>query len=154
MARTKAAAHNTAVIEGLVADTAKKVFEQEDVQTVAESDLARVAREESFMNERVKIVLHSSIDPNAPPYFRGGVAQDQETVFREIPTYVKRKTLEVIARMKETRVSQDMQRDGNGEILPQSTLRGHTGLVWPFIVVEDKNPKGGAWLSNILAERG
>lgn len=34
------------------------------------------------------------------------------------------------------------------------SLRAHTGLAYPFTVIRDENPKGGAWLANILAERG
>jgi hypothetical protein len=55
--------------------------------------------------------------------------------------------------MKETRIAQNMQPDANGEITINN-LRSYTGLAYPFVVVEDKNPKGGAWLANILAERG
>jgi hypothetical protein len=127
--------------------------DQPDIQTVAESDLGRIAREEAFMHEPVKIVVHATTDPNAPPYVRLTVNGDGVTVFRDVPTVIKRKHLEVLARMKETRIAQNMQPDANGEITINN-LRSYTGLAYPFVVVEDKNPKGGAWLANILAERG
>jgi len=55
--------------------------------------------------------------------------------------------------MKETRCSQDMTPNASGEITTAS-LRWHTGLVYPFTILEDKNPKGGAWIANVLAEQG
>lgn len=136
-------------IEGLI----KQVDDQPDVQTVGESDLSRVAAEEAFMHELVKIIVHSSADANAAPYVHLSVNGEGCTVFREVPSYVRRKHLEVLARMKETRISQNMNPDPQGEITTAS-LRGHTGLAYPFTVLEDKNPKGGAWLANVLAERG
>lgn len=144
---------NSEIEQSLIDKGTTITDDQPVVQTVAESDLARVAAEEAFMHEKVKILIHATVDPYAPPYFRGGVGQHQETVFREVPTYVYRKTLEVLARMKETRVSQDLTPSPTGEITA-GHLRGHTGLAYPFVVLEDKNPKGSAWLANILAERG
>lgn len=134
---------------------AKNILNQDqpDIQTVAESDLARVAREEAFMHEPVKILVHATTDVNAAPYVHLNVNGEGVTVFRDTPTIVKRKHLEVLARMKETRIAQNMTPDANGEITINN-LRSYTGLAYPFVVIEDKNPKGGAWLANILAERG
>jgi len=127
--------------------------DQVDVQNVAESDLARVAAEEAFMQELVKIMLFPTTDPNAPPHADVTVNGVRRIIPRNVPFAVPRMHLEVLARMKETRVSQDMTPDANGEIT-MASLRGHTGLAYPFSVIEDKNPKGPAWLSNVLAERG
>jgi hypothetical protein len=146
-------AKQSIVVEGLQAKGAIHIDDQPDVQTVAESDLSRVAGEESFMHEDLKILVHSTTDANGSPYVRLNVGGDAVNVFREYPTYVKRKHIEVLARMKETRISQDMTPNAQGEIT-MASLRGHTGLAYPFSVLEDKNPKGGAWLANILAERG
>ena len=74
-------------------------------------------------------------------------------IARNVPTWIKRMHLEVLARMKETRVTQDLTPNREGEITMDS-LRGNTGLAYPFTVLQDKNPKGGAWLANVLAERG
>lgn len=124
-----------------------------DIQTVSESDLAKVAADEAFMNERVKILLMPTTDANAAPFAQVSVNGEGVFIHRNIPTWVKRKHLEVVARMKETRVSQDMTPNASGEITTAS-LRGHTGLVYPFTILEDKNPKGGAWIANVLAEQG
>lgn len=146
-------AKNSAIVEGLIAKGATNIDDQPDVQNVAESDLARVAAEEAFMHELVKIRILATTDPNAPPGVRLNVNGQQVDVLREVDTYVKRCHLEVLARMKETRVTQNLTPDNQGEITMNS-LRAYTGLAYPFVVIEEKNPKGGAWLANVLAERG
>jgi hypothetical protein len=72
-------------------------------------------------------------------------------IARNNPTRVKRKVLEVLARMKETRWLQSVPEGYTGQI-DMGSLRGHTGFAYPFTVLEDKNPKGAAWLANIMAE--
>jgi len=123
-----------------------------EIERIDDKDIARVASEEAFMHQKVKVMIHATTDPNAAPYWRGGVAQDQETIFREVPTWIYRKTLEVLARMKETRVTQDLTPSPTGEIT-MAHLRAHTGQAYPFVVLEDPDPKGPAWLANILAQR-
>jgi hypothetical protein len=138
-------------MQKLVDQGAVNLDDQPDIQTVAESDLATVAATESFMNEQVRILVMPTTNPNEPPFVRPNVNGEGVTVLRNTPTWIKRKHLEVIARMKETRISQDLTPNREGEITFDS-LRGHTGLAYPFQVLEDKNPKGGAWLANVLAE--
>lgn len=127
--------------------------DQVDVQNVAESDLARTAAEEKFMHDVLKIMIFPTTDPNAPPYADISVNGQRQPIPRAVPVPVYRKHVEVLARMKETRVTQDMTPNSQGEITTDS-LRGHSGLAYPFNVIEDPSPKGGAWLANILAERG
>lgn len=128
------------------------VDERPDIQTVAESDMERTASDEAFMHEPVKILVYPSTDHNATPYATVSVNGDTAVVFRNVPTVVKRKHVEVLARMVETRVSQDMTPNASGEIT-RASLRGAHGLVYPFQVLEDKNPRGAQWLANVLAER-
>ena len=136
-------------IEGL----AKQIDDQPDVQLVAESDLAKTAADEEFMHEPVQIMIMATTDPNASPIAHIGVNGVNVRIARNVPTWIKRMHLEVLARMKETRVTQDLTPNREGEITMDS-LRGNTGLAYPFTVLQDKNPKGGAWLANVLAERG
>lgn len=147
-------AKTSELVQGLVAKgaVADKLEDQIDVQNVAESDLARVAADEAFMNEIVEVIIFPTTDPQAPPYARPGVNGEAVTIFRNVPTKVKRKHIEVLARMKETRVTQDLTPSNDGQIT-MASLRGHTGLAYPFQVIKDPNPKGSAWLGNILAER-
>lgn len=144
---------NSQVVQGLIDQGATGLDDQPDIQTVAESDLARVAADEAFMNEQVVVIVMASTDANAAPYVNLNVNGDRAVVFRDRPTIIRRKHLEVLARMKETRVSQDLTPNPQGEITMDS-LRAHTGLAYPFTVIKDDNPKGGAWLANVLAERG
>lgn len=138
-------------IEGLVEKGVEVVDDQPDVQTVAETDLGQVAASEAFMHEDVTVTIMPTTDPNAPPYATLSVNGEMKIVPRNIPTRIKRKHLEVLARMKETRWVQQVPDGYNGQI-DMSFLRGHTGFAYPFTVVEDKNPKGGAWLANVMAE--
>ncbi len=144
---------NSQIVQGLIDKGATQLDDQPDIQTVAESDLAKTASDESFLHEQVVILIMPTTDANAPPYVTLNVNGDRAVVPRNMPVIVKRKHLEVLARMKETRVSQDLTPNAQGEITMDS-LRAHTGLAYPFTVLKDDNPKGGAWLANILAERG
>lgn len=125
--------------------------DQPDIQVVAETDLASTASDEKFMNEVVTVMVHPTTDPNASPYALLNVNGERVVVMRNVPTQIKRKHLEVLARLKETRWVQSVPDGFIGQI-DQGSLRGHTGLVYPFSVLEDKNPKGGAWAANIMAE--
>lgn len=140
-------------IIGLESKGVTLVDDQVDVQNVAESDLARVAAEEKFMHDVLKIMLFPTTDANAPPYADISVNGQRQPIPRAIPVPVLRKHVEVLARMKETRITQDMTPNAQGEITTDS-LRGHTGLAYPFSVLHDPDPRGGTWLANILAERG
>jgi hypothetical protein len=141
----------SAHVEGLIKQGVDVIDDQPDVQVVAESDLGKTAADESFMHEELTVVIHPTTDPNAAPYALLNVNGDRIVIQRNTPTRVKRKHIEVLARMKETRWLQNVP-DGYIGQIDMGSLRGHTGLVYPFTVLEDKNPKGGAWLSNVLAE--
>jgi hypothetical protein len=140
-------------IEGLKEKGVVLIDDQPDVQLVTETDLATVARDEAFMHEVLEIMIFPTTDPAAPPYAQLNVNGDRAVVPRAVPVRVRRKHVEVLARMKETRVTQDMNPNREGEITTDN-LRANTGLVYPFSVLKDPNPRGGAWLANVLAERG
>lgn len=144
-------AKKSAHIEGLIDRGVKVEDNQTDIQLVSESDLGAVAADEAFMHEDVTVLIMPTTDPNAPPYAAVNVNGDRKVILRNVPTRVKRKHLEVLARMKETRWVQAVPEGYNGQI-DMGSLRGHTGLCYPFTVIEDKNPKGGAWIANIMAE--
>lgn len=144
-------AKKSAHIEGLVAQGVKVEEDHTDIQLVSESDLGAIAADEAFMHEDVVVLIMPTTDPNAPPYATVNVNGDMKVIPRNIPTRVKRKHLEVLARMRETRWVQAVPEGYNGQI-DMGSLRGHTGLCYPFTVIEDKNPKGGAWIANIMAE--
>lgn len=148
MAKTK-----SQTIVGLEKAGVKVEDLQGDVDSVAtdkDFNLKEVAKLEAFMAERVAVMIMATTDANAPPYCDLSVNGVKAVVRRNQPTEISRAHLEVLARMRETRWVQDeieaMKPAG------METLRGHTALAYPFVVVQDKNPKGGAWLAHIMAE--
>lgn len=139
-------------VENLLAAGVSIEDTQIDIQKVAESDLGRVAAEEKFMNEPVTIRITQSIDPNAPPYAVVVVngAEDRVIIPRGRPMLVKRKHVEVLARMKELRYVQRQAQTGDLE--SGNALYQSVGQVYPFEIVKDDNPVGRTWCENILAE--
>ena len=125
--------------------------DQESVVPVAGNiDFRQLASDEAFMEERVTIVIHPTTDENQPNHVILNVNGTNQPVIRGVPTSIKRKYLEVLARMKETKYSQPQRDMANPEYGNQ--VIGRTALVYPFDVQEDANPKGRAWLQNIMAE--
>jgi len=139
-------------IQGLEARGVGVVDDQADIQLVSESELAKVASQEAFMQEILKIRLASTTDVNASPYVVltcNGVA-DRIVVPRGIPTNVKRMHVEVLARMREIRYTQ--RPPVAGDLETGNYLYPSVAHVYPFEVLRDPSPVGHAWLENILAE--
>lgn len=123
--------------------------DQPDIQTVAESsDLSKIAADEAFMHEDVVIMIHPSTDPNFPRIVPVTVNESCVYIKPGWKTIVKRCFVERLARAKETRYEQFANPVAPDDI----TMTPRTALSYPFVVIEDKNPKGRAWLENILAE--
>lgn len=120
------------------------------IETVAESsDFGAMAASESFMNELVTILVHSTTDENQAPHVIVNCNGVNQPIMRGVPMQVKRKYVEILARMKETKYSQVTR---NPSAPDQIDMVARHGLSYPFDLVEDKNPKGRAWLSHVLAE--
>ena len=68
---------------------------------------------------------------------------------RGVPMRVRRKYVEILARMKETKYSQVTR---NPAAPDQIDMIARHGLAYPFEMLSDENPRGRAWLSNVLAE--
>lgn len=122
------------------------------IETVAEDPDFRVAREEAFMNQILKIRLATTTDPNAPPFATVTVNNPQNRVQipRGVVVGIKRQHVEVLARMRETRFTQPprnmMDPESGNNIIP------HHAHAWPFEVISDPDPLGRAWLERILIE--
>jgi hypothetical protein len=120
------------------------------IETVAESrDFRSLAADESFMNEMVTVMVHSTTDENQSPQVVVNCNGTNSVIIRGYPTQVRRKYVEILARMKETKYS---QRTLNPAAPDQIDMVARHGLSYPFDLVEDKNPRGRAWLQNVLAE--
>lgn len=105
---------------------------------------------EAFMHENVTIMVHESNEPNAVELVPVEVNGRKAILQRGQPTIVKRFFVERLARAKNTSYSQDLD-ERLGEAM--NNLKPRHALRYPFSVIEDANPKGSAWLRNILAER-
>jgi|TARA_R110000868_G_scaffold262341_1_gene520630 hypothetical protein len=112
-------------------------------------DFAALASSEVFMNEPVTIMVHSTTDENQPPQVIVNCNGMNQPIMRGYPTTVKRKYVEILARMKETKYSQVTR---NPAAPDQIDMVARHGLSYPFDLVEDKNPRGRAWLNNVMAE--
>jgi hypothetical protein len=106
---------------------------------------------EAFMNEKVLVMVQPSNDPNDADMnfvqvWINGVIQ---TFKRGNPQWVRRCYVERLARAKATFYSQRID-ERLGESM--NTLSPVKVLRYPFSVLQDKNPNGGAWLQQVLAE--
>ena len=120
------------------------------IETVSESkDFRQLAADEAFMNEMVTVMVHSTTDENQAPHIVVNCNGMNQPIIRGYPTRVRRKYVEILARMKETKYSQHTP---NPSAPDQIEMRSRHGLAYPFDVVEDPNPRGRAWLMNVLAE--
>ncbi len=119
-------------------------------EVIVETDIRKIASDEAFMHEIVTVLVHPSANENDPQHFVLNVNNTNQPVFRGAPTPIRRKYLEVLARMKETKYTQPQRDMANPELGNQ--VIGRTALVYPFEVLEDKNPRGAEWLRGILAE--
>lgn len=105
---------------------------------------------EAFMHEPVTLMVHESTDENDVDLVQVMVNGNCAFFQRGQPTITKRFFVERLARAKRTSYSQNLD-ERLGEAM--NNLKPRNALKYPFSVLEDKNPKGSAWLRGILAER-
>lgn len=126
------------------------VGEESVIEPVGKNiDFHKLAANEAFMNELVTVLVHSTTDENQAPHLIVNCNGVNQPLIRGVPAQVKRKYVEILARMKETRYSQSTP---NPAAPDQIVMHQRSGLSYPFDLIEDKNPKGRAWLNHILAE--
>lgn len=121
----------------------------QSIETPASTDFNREMQEEAFMNEHVTVVLADTTDENAPPHIILSCNGTTQPLMRGVPTRIRRKFVEVLARCKESKYS---QRQANPMEPDRIEMVQRTALAYPFEVQEDSNPKGRAWLKAVLAE--
>ena len=105
----------------------------------------------AFMEEMVTVMVHDSTNPNDDPYpevINGG-DRNRQYFIRGREQKVRRKYIEVLARMKRTTYTQEKYKDGNGDDAYRQIP--HTALRVPFSVTEDSE-RGKQWLRGILSE--
>lgn len=114
----------------------------------------------AFMAEPVTIRLEASSDPNAPTSLPVWVNGKRAEVFQNgrwdeigyLPVSrvltIRRSVLEVICRAKIDTINTDI-RDKAGDN-PENRIRRNTSSVRSFSVIEDCNPRGAAWLTEMI----
>ncbi len=105
---------------------------------------------EQFMNEPVTVMVLGSGDENETDLVQVGVNGVTQFFRRDVAQVVKRKFVARLARSKRTDYRQTLD-DRLGEAM--NTMNPRHALKYPFTVIEDKNPKGAAWIKAVLAER-
>ena len=130
------------------------VTEVDRVEPVtANEDVAELARREvaikKFMDEIVIVKLHKTTDKNASSHVILSCNGMTQPVFRGVPTPLKRKYVEILARMVESTYEQHT----HPVEMERYEMQETTALAYPFEVIRDDNPIGREWLDHILAER-
>lgn len=122
--------------------------------------MKQTASDLAFMEEPVMIVLQPSNEKNAPTHYPVWVNGKGAEVFQrgrwETITYLpvgqplttKRKYVAVLAGAKFDNIETHHDQPG-AEIINNRIVR-RTSAVTSFSVLEDKNPKGGAWLAELI----
>lgn len=104
----------------------------------------------AFMNEDIEIHIHSTTNKEDEKIFELFVNGQREVFRRNERKVVKRKFVDLLARLKPTTFTHhELTRpDGVRDVQYNS----HTGLRYPFSVVRDPHPRGNDWLRSVLAE--
>lgn len=110
--------------------------------------LSEQAQNLLFNEEMVEVMVHESTDDNAEnPIFTAcnGVPQ---YFYRGVPQQVRRKYVAILAACKEHNVTtpEYTAKDGSRAV----GIRRTSSLKYPFSVINDKNPRGAAWLRSLL----
>lgn len=103
----------------------------------------------AFMEEYMEIILQESADENAENPVRVGNNGIFVEFYRGIPTVARRKFVDCLI-VKQTRVTTPEIITPNGE--RSRAVRQQSAMKYPFIIVEDKNPKGAEWLRRRMAD--
>lgn len=119
------------------------------VDRVVDSEWAKNMK---FNEDVLTIIVHDSTDPNADPV--PYVINDgrRQAFARGEEQQVKRKYVEVLARMKVTTQKQVRYKDSQN--IDAIKMVPHTALRFPFTVIADPSPRGKDWLKAVLAEPG
>ena len=104
----------------------------------------------AFMEEPVTVHIHTTTDPQAEQVFALNNGGAREFFRRGETKVVPRKFVDILATRKLTNYTQNRVKNAQGEM--EDVQMPHTALLYPFSVVEDKNPRGNSWLQFALAQ--
>jgi hypothetical protein len=137
--------------------------ESDIILPVEGSDVNDKLAELAFMEEPMTIYLEPNGEEEAASFADVAVNGKKAEVFYPeqnrwmaigylpvgVEIITKRKYVEVLARSKPQRIRTKVD-DPRGD--PRNVINRFTHSRYPFSVLEDKNPKGRAWLTKIRAE--
>ncbi len=125
----------------------------EDIIQAEEMDLvnADYAAELAFMEEPVTVLLHKGREKFAPRFEQFGVQGKIIWIETNKPTIVARKYVEVMARAQPIDV-RTRSGETQGDELAFNIIDRSQNSAYTFSVLQDKNPKGAAWLAKIIRE--
>lgn len=108
----------------------------------------------AFNEEFLTIYLYRGQDEFSPNSHTFGVNGKTVTVDVEKPTLVRRKYVEIIARSQPFKVRTNVikPQGGNENEAIKNLWQRHKSAQYPFTVIEDKNPRGRAWLESVKRE--
>ena len=104
-----------------------------------------------FMEELVTVEIHDVSEENADHGFTIWVNGKPETFYRGQSKTVKRMFVEGLARARKTGYK-CVERINPETGIKEYIYPSHTGLRFPFSVLEDRNPKGREWLKQTLRQ--
>ncbi len=104
----------------------------------------------AFMEEKLLIEVHTTTDKSKEPIPCVSVNGVNQYIVRGRQQLIKRKFVQELARAKEEAITTPFAKDANG--FDTYNIAKRHALKYPFSVLEDKNPRGRDWLSQILAE--
>lgn len=104
----------------------------------------------AFMNEQVTVIVHESSDPLAEPLPEIRCNGRLQIFPRGQEVVCRRAFVEVLARAKPIHYSSQEYIDGDGNKAIKYPQK--KSLRYPFSVVDDPNPRGRAWLKQVLAQ--
>ncbi len=102
----------------------------------------------AFMEEKVQVVAHRGREKHAPLVLDFYCNGKPFWLRVEEPTWVPRKYVEIMARAQPMDVRTQID-DEQGE-KPVNRIIRSSSAQYPFTVIEDKNPKGAAWLAKVM----
>lgn len=105
----------------------------------------------AFMNEDVVVILNRGREKHAPEFEQFGVNGRLIWIKTGVPTRIKRSYLEVMARSQPIDIRTQSGED-QGDALTFNRVERTQSAGFSFSVIEDKNPKGHAWLAKVIRE--
>ena len=126
-----------------------EIHDHKMVEGVEGENLNEAVALEAFMNERVLIHVYTDGTGGSLEVITPSVNGINQPIIRGRDQYVKRKYVEILARSKIITYRQEVADPSRPENIQMTPL---ANMTTPFVVREDKNPKGRVWLENILAQ--